>query len=420
MMIFTLEVLPARKGDCLLLHFGTEAEPGLVLIDGGPSGVYSRHLKPRLLQIREGRKLGKNKPLNVDLLLVSHIDDDHIHGLLEMTGELTAQRETGVPPFRILDLWHNSLESFWGKDSTKRANNLAQAWGATSLANADSGSPGPISREAFLVLASVPQGQQLRYDALVLKAHVNRLFAGKPVLAARKALAVAKDLTFTVAGPLKTELEDLKELYDKWEAEQKKSERVQSALAAYIDESVTNLSSIVALAKFNGKKILLTGDARGDKILEGLESIGLLQKGGKLHVDVLKIPHHGSSNNLEQDFFERVTADHYVFSGNGEHGNPERETMEMLFAARTSNPFQVHLTYPIKDIDAARKVEWEKQQAKERKKNKSGKSVRKNWSAEKNGLEKFFAKLKLASGQKIRIVDPKIPHLIQLLDKLEY
>ena len=41
---------------------------------------------------------------------------------------------------------------------------------------------------------------------------------------------------------------------------------------------------------------------------------------------MLKVPHHGSANNLETDFFERITADHYVFSGDGEHGNPERET----------------------------------------------------------------------------------------------
>ena len=36
-MIFSLDVLPARKGDCLILHFGTDDDPALILIDGGPS-----------------------------------------------------------------------------------------------------------------------------------------------------------------------------------------------------------------------------------------------------------------------------------------------------------------------------------------------------------------------------------------------
>ena len=110
----------------------------------------------------------------------------------------------------------------------------------------------------------------------------------------------------------------------------------EEALAAYADRSVANLSSLVMLARAGGRTMLLTGDARGDRILEGLEEVGALTPGQALHVDVLKVPHHGSANNVEREFFERVTADHYVFSGDGEHGNPERESLEMLLDARGS------------------------------------------------------------------------------------
>jgi hypothetical protein len=55
-----------------------------------------------------------------------------------------------------------------------------------------------------------------------------------------------------------------------------------------------------------------------------------------------------------------------VFSGNGEHGNPEREALEMLFAARKNDPFQVHLTYPVEEIDVAREADWKKEQTKEK------------------------------------------------------
>ena len=83
----------------------------------------------------------------------------------------------------------------------------------------------------------------------------------------------------------------------------------------------------------------------------------LVDKGGALQVDVLKCPHHGSSNNIDTDFFERIVADHYVFSGNGEIGNPERETLEMLAAGRGSDNYRIHLTYPVDQIDSARKTE---------------------------------------------------------------
>ena len=55
-MIFSLDVRRARKGDCLLLHFGSTAKPGLVMIDGGPKNVYEPHLKPRLMRDSRGAR----------------------------------------------------------------------------------------------------------------------------------------------------------------------------------------------------------------------------------------------------------------------------------------------------------------------------------------------------------------------------
>jgi hypothetical protein len=169
--------------------------------------------------------------------------------------------------------------------------------------------------------------------------------------------------------------------------------------------------------------MLLTGDARGDKIIEGLQLTGLLGAGGDstMHVDLLKVPHHGSSNNLERDFFERITADHYVFSGNGEHGNPERDALEMLFDARGGGKFTVHLTYPVKEIDEGRRDDWEKQQTKEKnkKKKKPATKVRADWSPKVHSLEAFFAKKRIPEGR-IRVVDTDTAHLIDLLDAVEF
>jgi hypothetical protein len=40
-MFFTLDVRRARKGDCLILHYGSKIDPGLMLIDAGPSMITS-------------------------------------------------------------------------------------------------------------------------------------------------------------------------------------------------------------------------------------------------------------------------------------------------------------------------------------------------------------------------------------------
>ena len=64
-MFFTLDVRRARKGDCLVLHYGSPDDPGLALIDGGPANVYQPHLKPRLAEIRKMRGLDPDTPRNL-------------------------------------------------------------------------------------------------------------------------------------------------------------------------------------------------------------------------------------------------------------------------------------------------------------------------------------------------------------------
>lgn len=412
-MIFTLDVRRARKGDCLILHYGSKNDPGLALIDGGPSNVYKPHLKPRLAEIRAARGLAADAPLPIDLLMVSHIDDDHIKGVLELTKELIEAKSAQRPlPLKINNLWHNTFDDIIGNDPKELTAAVTAHFGAASLA----GEPDVdgLDPDAAKVLASVSQGFRLRDDAKALNLRKNVEFKEALILAKKKSkkIDMGKGLSFTVIGPMHDEVVDLQKDHDTF---LEKKEKVP--LASFSDTSVANLSSVVVLAEAGKKRILLTGDARGDKILEGLELVGLLKNDGKstIHVDVLKGPHHGSDRNVEPIFFRRITADHYVFSGNGEHGNPERATLQMLLDERGDEDFTIHLTYPIDEIDVGRKEDWEKEQSKERAR--KSKKVRPNWSAKNNSLATFFAANK-AFAKKVVIVDETKPHLINLLDKI--
>jgi beta-lactamase superfamily II metal-dependent hydrolase len=423
-MIFSLDLRRARKGDCFLLHFGSGNDPRLAIVDGGPRNVYGPHLKPRLQEIRNRRGLEGREPLAVDLLMVSHVDDDHIQGILDLTREALAAQ---TPPVSVLSFWHNSFEDLIAGEAKELTAKVAARWGEASLgAGVDAEAiaaeaEDEVAYDSLQVLASIAQGQRLRGDAEALGAPLNPEFDGQLIVAGDKPVPVSESLRFTVAGPMQPELDRLRKHHADW-LRKRKDDSPEAALAAYADTSVANLSSIVVLAESGGKTMLLTGDARGDKILEGLELAGSLQQGGAMHVDVLKVPHHGSARNLERGFFERVTADHYVFSGNGEHGNPERESMEMLFAARRKEPFTIHLTYPIVEIDAAREADWEKERAKEIKRRDQGsqKPVREPWSDKEHSLAAFFKKPRLAKKQRIAVVGEAGPHVIDLLDPLGY
>jgi hypothetical protein len=442
-MLFSLDVLHARKGDCLMLHYGPGDDPRLIIIDGGPSNVYLPHLKPRIAQVHEARGLEEEDPLPVDVVMISHVDDDHIKGILELTKE-----QRGEPDLRldVTSLWHNSFDDLLKTRPDELV--IEASFGAASLGG-NGGDGGAFDAGSVLagfgqaalagnvevededeyqtvqVLASIPQGRQLRDDARVLGWRPNHKFQGKLVLATDSTKPVTLDggLKLTVVGPMQPELLALQEAHDKWLRQQKdkKKKSPESALAAYVDESVANLSSIVLLAELGDKRMLLTGDARGDKILDGLELVGLLDAGGRIHVDVLKVPHHGSEHNMETEFFERVTADHYVFSGNGEHGNPDRTTLEMLLEARGNANYAIHLTYPVDETDLARKKDWESEQGKEKKRKlkNPAKEVRPNWSPKEHSLAALFDD-NPDFAEKVRIVDSEKPHLIDLLDPVKF
>ena len=438
-MIFSLDVRRARKGDCLLLHFGTRDDPGLVMIDGGPASVFTPHLKPRLEEIRKGRGLGTGDSLPVDLLMVSHVDDDHIRGILDLTkAEIEAVSAHRAPLLTVLDFWHNSFDALIDHTPEELTATFKKQFGEAAVKGGglsdearqeveeESEEKAEIVRSGLKVLASIEQGFRLRLDAESLGYPLNPDFDGKLIIARKggKKVDLGRGLKLTVVGPMKPEVMELHKKHQAWLRELEKEDKSPpSALAAYVDRSVPNLSSIVVLAEAGKKRMLLTGDARGDKVLQGLELVGLLGPGKTMEVDVLKVPHHGSANNLDNDFFQRIVARHYVFSGDGEHGNPEREALEMLFRARGSDPFVVHLTYPVKEIDAERKKDWEKEQKKEKAKRdkaeREGKApteVRADWSDEKQGLAAFFEQTALTGGQEVRIVDAKKPHLIDLLE----
>jgi hypothetical protein len=339
-MLFTLEALDAGKGDALLLHFGSVASPQLIVIDGGPAGIYRRVLKPRLDALRASR--AGDERLTIRMVMVSHIDDDHINGVLRMLSELDGLRADRKPqPYNVLTLWHNSFDDILGNEGDVLTANLQPA---AAAAAAGAGMPPdlPVHRDAALILATVKQGRELRAKARALSIRVNEGFddlVGVPREANAGALAFDGGLSLTVIAPRKQRVDELREEWDK------QIKRMGVARqAAFLDDSVFNLASIVALASVNGKTMLLTGDARGDDILEGLQAAGRLEN-GRCHVDLLKIPHHGSDRNVSTDFFRQVTADHYVVSANGQSGNPDVAMLQMLSdARRESDDFTVHLT----------------------------------------------------------------------------
>ncbi|HRI68379.1 MAG TPA: hypothetical protein PK156_29325 [Polyangium sp.] len=309
--MFDIHMLPAAHGDCIFIEYGPTSQRRQLLIDGGVAGTYDK-LRPRLLSIPEQRR-------KLELLVVTHVDADHIEGIVKMLTDETLS-------FSVQDIWFNAYPQL--------AAGLPLDFGGT-------------------------QGEYL--SALIQKRKLpwNRASDGGAIVVPAK----GKLPTFDLAGGLvltllSPNLPKMHKMADAWEDEVRKAgldpnnpkkalehlEKKGKRLIAHFaeddgpdvealvaeeftgDTSPANGSSIAFLAEYEKKRILFAADAHSD-VLE--ESIGRLLAERKLDVlelDAFKLPHHGSSANLSPALLERIAAKRFLISSNGdrfEHPDPE-------------------------------------------------------------------------------------------------
>lgn len=341
----TLDILRAKKGDCLVLTRGTVR----VLIDGGDRGTYNQFLRSYLEDLEDTD--GEDAP-DIDLVIVSHVDSDHIAGIEDLFEDMDeARQEQRAPIVNVRQVWLNSFADAIAASGaeTPKAAKAASVELAETFADIF---PDLGHTSGAAVLASVGQGRRVRNNLIKLGIPVNRRFKNKLVLLGNRSRPWKKGgVTISVIGPTQRELDALR---DEWAKQlpalldKEAEDAVKEAAAGDLDRSVFNLASIVAIVEADGKRILLTGDARGDMIMDWLTQAGIPED--QWHFDVLKMPHHGSDKNVSPAFFQRVTADTYVFCGNGNHGNPEPATFEMLFDARGDNTVDIWLSYGADEI----------------------------------------------------------------------
>jgi hypothetical protein len=344
----TFEAVRAKYGDSILLHFGPKKDPQLVIIDGGPPGVWKDALQPRLDQLRKERGLDDADPLDIALLMVSHLDADHISGVIELMKLLNQKRvDEEAPPYDVRRAWVNTFEDLTGEKAGGASFGAAEA---AALAASPLG--GALAQtKSGIELASVGQGRELRdlINAMTLKG--NQPLNGLATVDSKKNPANIEGLKLTVVAPSQKNIDALQADWEKNVKTLLKKKKT-AEVADYVDKSVYNLSSIVVLAEIDGKRILLTGDGRGDHTLDGLKAKKLLDAKGKIEVDVLKLPHHGSERDVKVDYFQAIHAKHYVISANGKFDNPDLPTLKMISDARKGDDnFTIWLTNPTNEFE---------------------------------------------------------------------
>ncbi len=369
-----IKAFDGASGDCVLL---SSTNGRNILVDGGLEKrhfgtvlSYQYNVAPEMGSMRErGEKL--------DLICVSHVDQDHIGGILSMLNDefewrvhdhqtaqgLNPDVPEGTRPPEIDGIWHNAFHEQIGQSRSELEAALTSAakW---SLAQGN----GPMSHghDLFDQLAtSLKEAAQVsrRIGAKQLNIPLNEQFEGKLVRRHNQSSPIElDDLKITVLGPTSSRLSELEDKWDAWlrstkgkrqiravreDAEEDEKLLLEQGLRAYLalsglgpevgdrdDVTVQNVASIVMMVEEGAKRALFTGDARDDDIYDDLVASDFADSEGHVHVDLLKIQHHGSENNFSLGFAQKVTADHYLFCGNGGHLNPDLGVVKALLDAR--------------------------------------------------------------------------------------
>ncbi|MEZ5326971.1 MAG: MBL fold metallo-hydrolase [Verrucomicrobiales bacterium] len=368
-----LEIFQSDKGDCLLL---SGKDGGRVLCDGGMKNAMMRHLRPRLGQLAEDGE-------RIDAVYVSHIDQDHISGVLRLLEDVlewkiydhhhskpegsTVRKPDFPRPPEIGGIWHNAFRDLITKNRGRIEELLAAS--APVLFGTGISEAAHLAHEMQNIASSIPEA--LKVSRLVkpdlLDIPLNRP-PGRPAPGELLLIEEPNDpfqigsLNFQLIGPSKKQLRDLRKGWNNWlrdsdnraailKIRREMWDRVNEFASGSLTESpfdlrkwngipdfdgvtIPNTASLMFLVEEEGHTLLLTGDSHQKMIIDGLRETGNLVDDEHIHVDVLKVPHHGSEHNVDEDFCRRVSADHYVFCGDGKNGNPEPEVIQMYHDSR--------------------------------------------------------------------------------------
>ncbi len=258
----TISTIRSGKGDCIHLRFVSD-KPYNIIIDTGPSSATGqfRHLCETILKSGE----------DIDCLLITHYDDDHIGGALKVTNI----------PFK--NVYFNAY------DGVEDSSNLS-------------------AKQNQRLFHTLPQ---TIVHSFVLAS--DKIQIGDAVLSvlapSNEQLSKAKQEMKRVETPLSSITKDwnlsLKQLMEKTYPEP--------------DASISNQSSIVFIFELNGLRMLFCGDAPAYTFVDGVDG----------HFDLVKLPHHGSIKNISEALLSRIDADKFLICADGT-SHPSKHTIAKI------------------------------------------------------------------------------------------
>jgi hypothetical protein len=318
-----LKMYPAKNGDAFLVH----ASCCHILIDAGYASTFNQHILDDL-------KLLASAGGALDLVICTHIDKDHIGGLLEFISSNGPKGARSI--VEVNEVWHNSIRSLPAVPGAPNSSSDRQVLEAIQrrgflLPPAPGPAANPISAKQGSSLAKLLQQQGYLWNS---SDGTMCMTSGRP------AHVFPNGVQVQLIGP---PLARLQELRTWWLAQMRKvSYRGGTAVEALVEDayemlcastrepmpatvktisagaskrlvdlyvpdvSPTNGSSIVTTIDAGGRRLLFLGDAWAQDVAAELKRMH--GSDAPQMFDAIKVSHHGSVHNTSVDLLSLIDA----------------------------------------------------------------------------------------------------------------
>jgi hypothetical protein len=312
---FRVKLLPAQHGDSIWIEYGETGATHHVLIDGGPVGAFGA-LRAHIEALPGARR-------ELDLLVVTHIDSDHIDGIVKLLRHPELE-------LRLREVWFNGWPQLsrplTGAGAAARTAGGYLERGPVSGAGLDHlllrrgvacndrfmGCAALVPDDGPLPRARLPGGLELTLlsptagKLTALRTAWLRAFeslGGTPGDEAFIGARLDKDRRFRGDdGALPALPAGLDEAAD---------------AASALDAAVANGSSIAFVAEYEGRRCAFLGDAHAPLIQQGQRRMARERGEETLRLDAVKVSHHGSDGNTTTLLLEAMACTNFLVSTNG-------------------------------------------------------------------------------------------------------
>ncbi|GKZ02646.1 MBL fold hydrolase [Paraclostridium bifermentans] len=362
-----VKVFPAGAGESILISFSGVKRTN-ILIDCGYVSTY-KTIKKELIKL-------KSKGECIDLLVLTHIDNDHINGARGLLNDYI----NGVI-CDISEIWINDYFRIFGVDkldhveiSKNELNLISELNGKNyPIDNMNYGEKNVGYKDSHLLVNLLSNKK--------LQGKVNKTFNGGCVKVS-EGIVINDEINISVISPTEDILVNLLEewrlyLKSKGFGELSKYEEIAKSFELFYinnlegkvsmvsdkncssnystlndlisfdqkDKTLINRSSIAFIVEFENQKFLFLGDSSPKDYDEMLKGLYHDNNEDKIDFELVKISHHGSKFNTSSTMFDYIKSRRYLISTNGNlHRHPDLETIYKIIF-KQNNHKDIYFNY---------------------------------------------------------------------------